>query len=172
MKKIPFALLLCITLASCSQPAAPAVDAIADSADEGAATTEPATASPAATPFDDHALTSRNVDAFFAAQPALAAAVAADPALDPAMDMSEEDNDDYVARLENTPALRAAIASTGISVRDYAWTSEHLLGALMAQAALEKNLIKELPEGVSQRNVDFVRTHKASLQARVQALQE
>ena len=172
--RVSLPLLLSLMLVACSQPSASTVGSPDEGTDPPALATSPEASAnaPANAEFDDYALTQRNVEAFFAAQAALAAAVEADPELDPAMNVSEEDSESYPARLENTPALRDAITGAGIPVRDYAWTSEHLMGALMAQAALDKNLIKELPEGVSQRNVDFVRANQASIDARVRALQD
>lgn len=169
--KAPLSLLLIALLSACSKSEPPG-DEVAEEPRVANATEARSAESTGGTAFDDYALTQRNVDAFFAAQPALAAAVEADPELDPAMNVSEEDSLSYPARLESTPALRAAIIAAGISVRDYAWTSEHLMGALMAQAALDKNLIEDLPEGVSQRNVDFVRANQASIGDKVRALQD
>ena len=47
--------------------------------------------------------------------------------LDPAMNISEENDAQYVARLEASPAMKAAIESAGMSVRDYAYTSQSLV---------------------------------------------
>jgi hypothetical protein len=166
--KPAFPFLLAVLLAACSPDATPAqATHAAVPADPGV---PPATAD-AGSDHGEYPLTRANVDAFFDAQPLLAAASDADPSLDPAMDLSEEDADQFAARLQATPALRDAIARAGLSTRDYARTSEQLLGALMAQGALDAGLLQELPEGVSRRNVDFVRTHKAQIEARLQSLQ-
>lgn len=166
--KTAFPLFLALLLAACSPGAAPAQSAHA--AAPAGPDVPPATAD-AGSHDGEYLLTRNNVDAFFDAQPLLAAAGDADPSLDPAMDLSGEDAEQFAARLQATPALRDAIARAGLSTRDYARTSEQLLGALMAQGALDAGLLQELPEGVSRRNVDFVRTHKAQIEARLQSLQ-
>ncbi|TDK27403.1 hypothetical protein E2F46_04230 [Luteimonas aestuarii] len=162
MKPAPV-LFLVLLLAACSPASSPA------QATQSAAATGNAAASTQAEEAG-FLLTRGNVDAFFNAQPLLAAAVEDDPSLDPAMDLSEEDAAAFAARLEASPALRGAIARAGLSTHDYARTSEQLLGALMAQGAMDAGLLQDLPEGISRRNVEFVRTHRAEIDARVQAL--
>lgn len=168
MKSMLFPLTLVGLFAACSQPAAP-VQAANASATTAAASAANASAPAAA---GEYLLTMTRVNAFFDAQPLLAAIVNEDPDLDPAMNISEEDVDQFAARLQGTRALRDAIARAGLSTRDYAYTSEQLLGALMAQGALESGLLQELPEGVSRRNVEFVGRHKAEIEARLRSLQE
>lgn len=166
--KPAFPFFLAVLLAACSPDATPAqATQAAAPADPGI----PPAATDAGGDGEEFLLTRSRVAAFFDAQPLLAAAVDADPSLDPAMDLSEEDAAAFAARLQASPALRDAIARAGLSTRDYARTSEQLLGALMAQGALDTGLLQELPEGVSRRDVDFVRTHRAEIDARMRSMQ-
>lgn len=166
MKPSLFPLALATVLVACTQSEAPAATQAASAS--GFATT----AVESAESFDAnrHVLTKVQVDAFFAVQRNFAAAIAADPSLDPAIDVSEEDGAAYAARMDATPALREAITSAGISVRNYAMTSEALLNALMAQGALDAGLLRDLPDGVSPQHLEFVRTHKADIEAQLQDL--
>lgn len=165
-----FPLALVLSLVACSQPTDSAPAAVrSDEAAASAKTDTTQSASPSSS--SEYLLTMASVEAFFAAQPRLAAAVEADPSLDPAMDASEEDAGAFARRLEAAPALREAITGSGISVHDYARTSEQLMGALLAQGALDAGLLTELPDGISTRNVEFVRTHKAEIQAMAGATQ-
>ena len=109
-----------------------------------------------------------NIHGMMKAQVALAAATKADPTLDPAMNISEENDAQYVARLSSTPALKAAIESSGMSVHDYAYTAQSLVATMMAVGAVEAGQLKEIPEGVNPRNVDFVKAHKAELEKMMQ----
>lgn len=159
MPRLSFPLLFVLVLASCSRTPVPAHVASTPA--------PPAPVEAVAASLEDAGfeLTLDRVERFFAALPALAAVAESDPSLDPAIDASEEDLDRYAARLQDTPALRAAIEASGLSTREYALTSAHLMGALMAQGALDSGLLATLPEGIPQRDVDFVRTHKARIAA-------
>lgn len=162
-----FPLALVSLLAACAQSEAPAATTAASAASSAPAQAAAAAGELSAT---NHVLTTANVDAFFAIQRNFAVAIQADPELDPAMNISEEDTATYAARLEATPALRAAITQQGISVREYAMTSEALLGALMAQGALDAGLLQELPEGLNPQHVEFVRTNKARIEAMARSI--
>jgi hypothetical protein len=176
MKLLPLSLALVIALAACAKPAdtTPAQDAapIATAVAAPAATVAAAPASESdAGSIDTFDLTMDNVERMMAAQVALGAAVKADPSLDPAMNISEENDAQYVARLESTPALRAAIEKSGMSVRDYAYTSQSLVATMMAVGAVQAGQLKEIPEGVNPRNVEFVKAHSAEIEAKMKALQ-
>ena len=173
MKLLPLSLALVVALAACNKPAdtTPATDAAP------AATVAPASeATVAAVPaadagsLDTYELTMDNVDAWSAAQKVLAAAVEADPSLETAMNLSEETDAQYVARLESTPAVRAAIEKTGMSVRDYAYTSQSLVLTMMAVGAVKEGTLKEMPDGVNPRNVEFIKAHGAEIEAKMKAL--
>ena len=170
MKLLPLSVALVLALAACNKSA----DTATASADVATATaTVAAAATVAQAPadagsIDTYDLTMDNVHAMMKAQVALAAAEKADPTLDSAMNISEENDAQYVARLESTPKVRAAIETAGMSVRDYAYTAQSLVGTMMAVGAVEAGQLKDIPEGVNPRNVEFVKAHRAELEKMMQ----
>jgi len=174
MKLSPLSFALVLVLAACARPAENAAPASASAA--APATAEMPAAQAAATDtaaidsIDRFELTMANVDAWMHAQKALGEAVKKDPSLDPAMNISEESDAQYVARLEASPAMKAAIESAGMSVRDYAYTSQSLVATLMAVGAVEAGQLKEIPEGINPRNVDFIKAHRAEIEAKMKAM--
>ena len=163
----PLALLALSVLSACNQNAAPAQPA-ATAQPEASAVSEAAPASTARPAASDapYALTMDHVDAYFEAQKRLVLAAKADPTLeDLSMNVSHEDSTQYAARLEANPKVRAAIADAGLSTRDFALTGETLISALMAQAALEGGMLKEIPKGLDPASVDFVKQNKAKIEA-------
>lgn len=156
--------LLTCALVACTktEPTTPASST--DTAPGARAASEPQKAAPAAD--DAHvALDMGKVKSWIEAQKNLAAATNADPSLDPAQNISEEDGPKYVARLEASPKMRAAIEAAGLSVRDYAYISETLIGAMMAQGAVEAGHLKTIPDGIDPAAVEFVKQHDSELQA-------
>jgi hypothetical protein len=166
-----------LALAACNKPAAPPVDNASPSTAPAPATAAmPAHASVAPAPdantgtIDTYELTMPNVDKVLKAQVALGAAVKADPTLDPGMNISEENDAQYVARVESTPKLKAAIESAGISVHDYAYTMQSLFATMMAVGAVKAGQLKEIPDGVNPRNVEFIKAHGPEIEAKMKAL--
>ncbi|WP_133478499.1 hypothetical protein [Cognatilysobacter segetis] len=157
-------LLVTCALVACSktEPATPASGT--DSAPGAQAAAEPQKAAPAAD--DAHvALDMGKVKSWIEAQKNLAAAEKGDPSLDAAQNISEEDGPKYIARLEASPKIRAAIEAAGLSVRDYANITETLIGAMMAQGAVEAGQLKTIPDGIDPASVEFVKQHGAEIQA-------
>jgi hypothetical protein len=163
MKATLFVLAITGMLAACAQPA-----------DTATATATPAAKGfDATSPYSNYELTMERIDAMLVAQSYLAAAVKDDPSLDAAMKAaSGEDGVRYAARLEATPALRAAITKAGLSTRDYALTSEALMTALVTQEAITAGRLKAIPNGVNRQNVYFVRENKDALAARFAGYQQ
>ncbi|HSR65959.1 MAG TPA: hypothetical protein VLM17_10220 [Xanthomonadaceae bacterium] len=139
---------------------APAASASAAPAPEAVATDAPAADDTAPVSLD-----MGKVKAWVQAQKNLAALEKADPALDSAQNISEENTTQYVARLEANAKIRAAIESAGLSVRDYARIGDTLIGAMMAQGAVEAGQLKKIPDGIDPAAVDFVKQHKAEIGA-------
>ena len=175
MKLLPLSAALVLALAACNKPADTA-NAPADAAPVATVATVVAPAAdnaivqaPAdAGSIDTYDLTMDNVHAMMKAQVALAAAEKADPTLDSAMNISEETDAQYVARLESTPKVRAAIEAAGMSVHDYAYTAQSLVATMMAVGAVEAGQLKDIPDGVNPRNVEFVKAHRAELEKMMQ----
>jgi hypothetical protein len=162
-------LLVPAALAACNRNAPATTDATppapATTSAEPAAPAQPAT--PAGSPdAASVALTMEGVKAYGNALKSIAAAQKADPEMgDVAQDLSEEDSAQYTARLQANPKIRAAIEAAGLSVPDFVGIGDSLLGALMAQGALESGQLKTLPEGIDPAAVEFVKQHKAEIQA-------
>ena len=171
LRSLTLAVLVVVSVAACNKPTneVPAASTVAP-----AATVAPAPATTVATQtqsdIDTYDLTMDNVDKMLKAQVAIGAAVNADPQLDPAMNISEENDAQYVARLESTPALKQAIESAGLSVHDYAYTTQSLVATMMAVGAVESGQLKAMPEGVNPHNVEFIKTHGADIQKKMEAL--
>lgn len=71
--------------------------------------------------------------------------------------------DKFVAKIDATPAAKAALQSAGMSSREYVVFSMSLLQNGLALWATEQPGGK-LPPNVSKANVDFVRAHKAAIE--------
>ena len=175
LSRLSFALVL--ALAACTKPADTASPAGPSTVATPATAAAVSVASDAQAPaaggsdsIDNFELTMANVDAWMHAQKALGEAVKKYPSLDPAINISEENDAQYVARLDASPEMKAAIESAGMSVRDYAYTSQSLVATLMAVGAVEAGQLKEIPEGINPRNVDFVKAHRAEIEARMKAM--
>jgi hypothetical protein len=162
-------LLILAALAACNKNAPAATDAATPAS--AATTTEAAAPAQSATPAGSPdaapvTLTMERVTSYTNALKSIAAAQKADPEMgDVAQDLSEEDSAQYTARLEADPKLRAAIEAAGLSVREFVGIGDTLLGAMMAQGALEAGQLKTLPEGIDPASVEFVKQHKAELKA-------
>lgn len=68
-----------------------------------------------------------------------------------------------VAKIDATPGAKAAVQSAGMTTREYVVFTFSLMQNGLAAWGLEQPGGK-LPPGVSQANVDFMRTHKADLE--------
>ena len=160
-------LLLTATLAACNKTESTAPTAVTDTpATPPAAPAPQATATPTAAPDDAHVvLDMGKVKSWMQAQKNLALATKDDPTMDPAQNVSEEDTAKYIARMEASPKMRAAIEAAGLSVRDYANITDTLLGAMMTQGAIDAGQLKKVPDGIDPASVEFVKQHNAELQA-------
>jgi hypothetical protein len=166
-------LLLSFALAGCGDEAADApetsdADAATDAADAPEA---PGVPNPLDLVDDEAALASytltmAGVEGWRRASQNLQRLADEDPAL--AETWQTENNDtstigDMIDRIENERRARQAIEEAGISVRDFVLTTFALVQAMFAQAAVEMG--QALPEGVNPANVEFVREHRAELEA-------
>ena len=167
-------LLVTASLAACnkSEPASPSPSADTQAATPAATAATAAQApdaAPAPASADDDApvaLDTGKVKAWMEAQKNLAHAAETDPKMgDPAQNASEENTTQYTARLDASPAMRDAIRAAGLSTREFARIGDTLIGAMMANAALQSGQLKTLPEGIDQASVDFVKQHEAEIQA-------
>ena len=183
MTKLLVPSLFLLLVAACAQQDAPPADAApaTDSTESAATGTAATDAAPAPEPAaqDSEALdpgaielTMPRVERWLAATAKIASLIQKDPSLEDvtAMDASES-METYVARLEAHPGVVAAIESAGETPRDYAMTSAAVTAAMFAQGMLEAGAIKQLPEGMNQQHVDFIREHNDEIAAKMKALE-
>lgn len=167
-------LALALALGACSD------DRPADTAAAPApAASEAATSTPADAPAGtgeladltgEIALDKARLDRYFAALASLGALVKQDPSLEQFEMGDSETTDQFVARIEAEPRIRAALAEAGMSAREYARTSEALVASMFAVGMLEAGAIKELPPEANKANVEFVKAHMAEIESRMKAL--
>jgi hypothetical protein len=78
---------------------------------------------------------------------------------------SEESSDQYAARLEGIPSVRAAIERAGLSTGEFVRIHETLFAAMIIQGTMESGQMTTVPEGTDPANVEFVKQHKDELKA-------
>ena len=168
----PFALALALAACSDDRPADTA-------AAPPPAASEAPTATPANAPADTEnlgditgeiALDKARLDRYFAALANLGALVKQDPSLDGLEMGDSETTEQFVARIEAQPRIRAALAQAGMSAREYVRTSEALVASMYLVSMLETGTIKELPPEANKANVEFVKAHMAEIEPRMEAL--
>jgi hypothetical protein len=178
-------LLLALTLAACGDDAADApgtADATADTDPDAPANGEDDTpdatspldpgSSPGQALGDDEAalasysLTMARIEGWRRASENLRQLGEEEPALAETWQTENADAgsiDEMVTRMEQEPRVRRVIEGAGISSRDYVLTTFGLLQAMFAQAAVEAG--QPLPPEVNSANVEFVREHRAEIEA-------
>ena len=134
--------------------------------------TAPASAAPA--PAVHFTLTMDKVDAYVAAVRNLGVLAQANPALEDvtAMNASEENVEQYAARLRANAQVAAAIGKAGMTPEDFARTGEALTGGMMAAGALESGALKKIPDGIDPQYVAFAQQNKDAIAQRMKAMQQ
>lgn len=160
-------LLTVVALAACnrSEPAAPAATTDAPATSPAAPAAQLPVTAPAAEDDAHVTLDMAKVKAWIEAQKNLAAVEKANPTLDAAQNASEENTTQYAARLAANEKFHAAIEAAGLSTHDFANIGDTLIGAMMAEAAIEGGQLKTVPDGIDPASVDFVKQHEAEIQA-------
>jgi hypothetical protein len=72
--------------------------------------------------------------------------------------------DEMAAQLQKEPRLAAALASAGMSAREFSKFMFAMLGASFAASLQKSGMLKELPKEVNAENVKFILEHEAELQ--------
>ena len=70
-----------------------------------------------------------------------------------------------VARLENDPALVAALTTAKLTPREYATFALALFAARLAHGFVEAGVLRSVPSGAPADNVQFVGAHQAEITA-------
>jgi hypothetical protein len=171
--------LLTLSLLACAActPTAQSPTASDSTAGNASASAPAASSAPAAEPTaasdSGFVLTMDKVDAYYATIAKMSTMIRDEGASDDVTAMnSDESVDQYIARIQADPKAAAMITSAGMSVSDYAHTNEALLAGMMTAGALDSGALKTIPAGINPQYVEFARTHKAELAAKLAALQK
>jgi hypothetical protein len=70
-----------------------------------------------------------------------------------------------IARLENNPAAMGVLHEAGLTAQEYVWITAAWLQAAMTQGVLESSSDAKIPEGQNPQNLEFLKAHKAELEA-------
>jgi hypothetical protein len=78
---------------------------------------------------------------------------------------SNESTAQTIARIEGSPIAMRVLRDAGLSAKDYVWITAAWLQAAMTQGILETSKEAKLPEGQNPQNIEFIKAHKAELDA-------
>ena len=152
-------------LAACAKKDAATVDTTA----AGAAATEAATASapgePSANDVSNYELNMDRMRKWVAAMKGFAAEARRDSTAAEAMALDQNASTaQMIARLDTHPLAKRVLSQAGLSARDYVWTTAAYMQAAMTAGIMQMPNAKA-PEGMNMKNVEFVKTHNAELEA-------
>jgi len=171
-----------LALAACGHTSAPATTN--DTATAAApAATEAAPPAPADAGDDGFVMTMDKFDAYLATIRKVSTTLMAAHAGHADSDEDEDEDDpiamegsetidQYIARINADPKAKALVTSAGMSVSDYAHTSEALLGGMMTAGALKSGALKKIPDGINPQYVRFAQEHEAEINAKMAELQK
>lgn len=137
------------------------------SADSGTASPTPTTAhEPTANDIADYKLDMDKMQKYAKAMRGFAALAKTDSAAAQAMGThANETTAQTIARIESSPAAMRVLRETGLTAKDFVWITAAWLQAAMTQAVLESSPQSKLPAGQNPQNVEFLRAHRAELEA-------
>ena len=131
-----------------------------------AATPIAAEREPTANDIADYRLDMDKMKKYSAAMKGLAALAKTDSAASGAMGThANETTAQTIARIESSPAAVRVLKDVGLTPRDFVWITAAWLQAAMTQAVLESSPQSKLPPGQNPQNVEFLRAHRAELEA-------
>lgn len=70
-----------------------------------------------------------------------------------------------IERLEASAPAMKVLHDAGLTAKDYVWITAAWIQAAMTQQMLEANKNAKLPEGQNPQNLEFLKAHKAELEA-------
>ena len=70
-----------------------------------------------------------------------------------------------IARIERSPVATKVLRDAGLTPKDYVWITAAWLQAAMTQGILESTKGATMPAGQNPQNVEFIKAHKAELDA-------
>ena len=162
------AVLIFFALASCSsKDAAPD----AGTGDSGAVAVMPSgsssSAEPTANDISNYKLDMDKMRKYAAAMKGFQTLGASDSMVLEAMASSDgnETTAQTIARIETSPIAIKVLQDAGLTAKDYVWITAAWLQAAMTAGMLESTPGAKLPEGQNPQNVEFMKQHKAELEA-------
>jgi hypothetical protein len=160
-------LIALFAIAACNtKDSRPAADTVSSSA----AVTAP---EPTANDIADYKLDMDKMRRYAAAMKGFAALSKKDSAAAYAMGThANETTAQTIARIESSPAAMQVLRDAGLTPRDFVWTTAAWLQAAMTQAVLESSPQSKLPSGQNPQNVEFLRAHRAELEAMTKDLEQ
>ena len=78
---------------------------------------------------------------------------------------SNESTAQTIVRIESSPIAMRVLRDADLSAKDYVWITAAWLQAAMTQGILETSKEARLPEGQNPQNIEFLKAHKAELDA-------
>lgn len=121
---------------------------------------------PTANDIADYKLDMDRMRKYAAAMRGFASIAATDSAAAQAMGThADQSTAQAIARIESSPAAMRVLRDAGLTPTDFVWTTAAWLQAAMTQAALDANPQANLIPGQNPQNVEFVRAHRAELEA-------
>jgi len=152
-----------------SSSSAPA-DSAAPSTQSAATAT---TREPTANDIADYKLDMDKMRKYSAAMKGFASLAKTDSAAAEAMGThANETTAQTIARIESSPAAMRVLRDVGLTAKDFVWITAAWLQAAMTQAVLESSPQSKLPEGQNPQNVEFLRAHRAELEAMTKAFEQ
>lgn len=178
-------LALIVALVACTKSdKAPSTSSTPSNPATGAGTASNAASPSAATSFIDDAtlhdfrLSDEKVAHTIRANDNLTTLMKAHPGLEAQMESIGEKADDpktlneFVDRIDAVPPVRQAIASAGISTRDWVLTLMTAMSAEVTYQYQKSGLTQKLASTVSPENVSYVAGHRAQMQALTKSAQQ
>ena len=184
MRRIAALLAFTASLVACTKSDKSPSASASSSSTTAAATTSNAASPSAATSFIDDAtlhdfrLSDEKIDHTIRANDNLSALMTAHPELEKQMESMGEKADDpktlneFVDRIDGVPPVRQAIASAGISTRDWVLTLMTAMSAEMTYQYQKSGITQKLASTVSPENVSYVAGHRAQMQALTKSAQK
>ena len=184
MRRIAALLAFTASLVACTKSDNSPSASAPSSSTTAAATTSNAASPSAATSFIDDAtlhdfrLSDEKIDHTIRANDNLSALMTAHPELEKQMESMGEKADDpktlneFVERIDGVPPVCQAIASAGISTRDWVLTLMTAMSAEMTYQYQKSGITQKLASTVSPENVSYVAGHRAQMQALTKSAQK
>jgi hypothetical protein len=155
-----------LAFAGCSSKDAAQADSAATATTVTAAPSDVGSAEPTANEISNYKLDMDRMNRYSAAIKGLGALAQTDSSAVEAMSSDgSETMSQMIAKIEAMPKAMKVLNKAGLDPKDYVWITTAWLQAAMTQGMLEANPKAKVPEGQNLQNVEFLKAHKAELDA-------